>query len=94
MKKEKQWFQTGYSNCAIDSERLADDLERSITELNSFGYEVVSVTPIASGSYRYDDEYEFERKYSVSLDGTNGHSYGGCSYTNSLIIVAKKMAQR
>ena len=90
MKKEKQWVQTGYSDCEVDSERLADDLERSIADLNSSGYEVVSVTPVTSGSYEW--------KYNVSSGGTNGNGYGGYgygygySYTNSLIVVAKKTA--
>lgn len=89
-RKESQWEQTGWSDCRIDSERLANDLAEVIKGLNSEDYEVVSVTPITSGSYDW--------KYNVKSGGYQDSGYGGYGYgygysfTNSLIVTAKKIA--
>ena len=86
-RKETKWEQTGWSDCRIDSERLANDLAREVEQLNKDGFEIVSVTPITSGSYDW--------KYNVSSGGHQSKGYGGYgygygfSYTNSLIITAK-----
>ncbi len=85
---ETHWVQTGYSDCKVDSKRLAEDLELAIESLNSSGYEVVSITPVLSGDYDY--------KAHVSTGGVAGNGYGGYGYgygysfTESLIVVAKK----
>ena len=90
MRKEKQWVQTGYSDCKIDSERLSKDLHSAIESLNNNGYEVVSVTSVISGDYSW--------KYDTSSGGTNGNGYGGYGYgygfsfTDSLLVIAKKVA--
>lgn len=90
MRKEKQWVQTGLSDREIDSDRLAQDLESAVTNLNNKGYEVVSVTPITSGAYNF--------KYRMNSGGYEGKGYGGYgygygySYTDSLIVTAKKIA--
>lgn len=89
-RKEKQWVQTGFSDCEIDSARLTQDLEATITTLNEEGYEVVSITPITSGAYSWE--------YNMSSGGYDNKGYGGYgygygySYTDSLILIAKKVA--
>lgn len=94
-KKEKQWKQTGWSDCKIDTERLASDLEKAVVLLNSEGYKIQSITPITSGQYRYKAE---GIKSSARIIGdteavSGGVSYGyGYSYTDSLIVVAEKDA--
>lgn len=86
-RKETRWEQTGWSDCRIDSERLAVDLAHAVEQLNHDGYEIISVTPITSGSYDWS--------YKVTSGGYEGKGYGGYgygygfSYTNSLIITAK-----
>ena len=81
-RKETQWEQTGWSDCRIDGQKLSNDLSEVVSGLNNEGYEIVSVTPITSGSYNWE--------YNV---GSGGYSYGyGYSYTNSLIVTAKKIA--
>ncbi len=91
VRKEKQWVQTGYSDCEVDSQRLANDLEEAIKKLNHSGYEVISVTPVMSGKYNYEHNHDYNSYY----DGAYGWGYGygyGYSYTDSLIVVAKKKA--
>lgn len=88
IRKESQWEQTGWSDCRIDGKRLADDLAKTIRDLNTEGYEVVSVTPITSGAY--DWKYEL-KSGGFQNNGYGGYGYGyGYSFTNSLIVTAKK----
>ena len=78
MKEEKRWVQTGFSDCGIDGERLAKDLQGVIESLNKDSYEVVSVTEITSGKYEYNPSSDY--------------SYGyGYSYTDGLMVVARKV---
>ncbi|ODP96997.1 hypothetical protein BGL48_15610 [Salinivibrio sp. SS3] len=89
-RKETQWEQTGWSDCRIDGERLANDLAEIVSGLNSEGYEIVSVTPVTSGSY--DWKYEL-KSGGYQSSGYGGYGYGyGYSFTNSLIVTAKKIA--
>ncbi|QTP58325.1 hypothetical protein HNO53_06125 [Billgrantia antri] len=89
-KKETQWEQTGWSDCRIDGERLANDLAEVVDGLNSEGYEVVSVTPVTSGAY--DWKYQVQSGGAAD-NGYGGYGYGyGYSFTNSLIVTAKKSA--
>lgn len=94
-KKEKQWKQTGFSDCKIDSERLASDLERVINLFNNDGYKIQSITPIMSGKYNYKAEgiSSSARIIGNTEAVSGGASYGyGYSYTDSLIVVAEKNA--
>lgn len=80
-----EWVKTGYSDTEINSERLAEDIEKATTGLNQDGYRVVSVTPVISGAY--------DRAYKCGPEGDGGYGYGygyGYSYTNSVIIIAEK----
>lgn len=84
-RKEEQWEQTGWSDCEIDGERLAQDIEKAIANLNSQGYEVVSVTPLTSGAYNW------AYKTGGSSHAGWGYGYGyGFSYTEGVTVVAKK----
>lgn len=88
-RKEVQRVQTGWSESHIDTERLASELDYEVGKLNKEGYEVVSVTPITSGTYAY--------KYDMKSGGKDNHGYGGYGYgygysfTASLIVTAKKI---
>jgi len=91
-KKETKWEQTGWSDSKIDSELLATDLSKIVESLNNDGYEVVTVTPITSGNYKWEYKVTGSRRDNHCAGG-GGYGYGyGYSYTNSLIIVAKKNA--
>lgn len=86
--KEKEWQQTGWSDCEIDGERLSNDISSAVEKLNSEGYEVIAVQSVVSGAYNYKWD-----KYSSS--GNSGastcYSYGyGYSYTEGATIIAKK----
>jgi hypothetical protein len=82
-RKQKQWRKTGdWSNCKIDGQRLAMDVEKAVRTLNSEGCEVVTIVPAISGAYNYH----------MKRDGWSGAGYGyGYSYTEGLIIVARKV---
>jgi len=97
MRKEKQWKATGFSDSKIDGEKLANDLQAAIQELNDDGYNIKSITPVISGEY----DYKYQAKgisSSPRLIGnteavSGGASYGygyGYSYTECFIIVASK----
>jgi hypothetical protein len=82
-REETKWEQTGWSECRVDSQRLAEDLSSAVKTLNDEGYEVVSVTPVTSGAYEY-------KKGTFWGEGEGGYAYGyGYSYTNSLIVTAR-----
>jgi hypothetical protein len=91
VKKESQWKQTGWSDTQIDGQRLANDMNSAIEQLNKEGYEVVTIESITSGAYNYH-----WGKYASAGNGNNSpstcYSYGyGYSYTEGVTIIAKKM---
>ena len=87
-RQEKQWKQTGRSKSEIDGVRLGKDIENKVAELNSDGYEVVSITPLISGSFAWAHNTEG----GGSMGGW-GYGYGyGYSYTEGVVIVARKIA--
>jgi hypothetical protein len=75
----------GRSDCQIDLVQL-EELNTAIKELNTDGYEVVSVTPITSGQYdsHFSEGNGFKKK---GMKGSYGYGY---SYTEGLIITAKR----
>ncbi len=96
-RKEKQWEQVGYSDCIIDSKRLAKDLQEAVNELNNDGYRIKTIVPITSGdySYKFKDQNISSSKRILSetekVSGGSSYGYGyGYSYTSSLIIIAEK----
>lgn len=96
-RKEKQWKQTGWSDCEIDADRLATDLEQVISSLNEEGYRIQSITPVMSGAYNYNYQAEGISSSARVLGNTEavsgGASYGygyGYSYTDSLVVIAEK----
>jgi len=86
---------TGYSDCQIDGEALARRMHEAIDPWLAQGYELFSITPITSGSYRY--EYHqgtvsgrfFQGNGNISGEGSYGYSYG-YSYTEGIMVVLKK----
>ncbi len=87
--KKKSFIQAVHSDSLVDSERLEKDVQKAINELNGNGFEVVQITPITSGTYKFKDIY-VNGSNSV-LGGSDSGGYGyGYSYTDSLMILAKK----
>lgn len=98
MKKEIQWQQTGYSESEIDSQRLVNDLQETINDLNQNGYEVKDIIPIISGGFDYKYQAQgissSRRVLSETEKVTGGASFGygyGFSYTDSLIVIANRV---
>jgi len=99
LRSEKQFVQTGISKSQIDGERLRDDIDKAVSELNADKYEVISITPITSGEF--DFKYEgssissSKRAFSETeaVRGKGGYGYGyGYSYTEGAIIIARKVS--
>ena len=88
--KEKEWQQTGWSDCEIDGERLSNDISSAVEKLNAEGFEVIAVQSVASGAYNY----KWDKYSSSSNSGASTcYSYGyGYSYTEGVTIIAKKSA--
>lgn len=80
-REEKQWVQTGFSDCEIDGEVLAQETQEAIAKLNVEGYEVVAITDITSGNYSY--------RYNETANFSYGYGYG-YSFTEGVIITARK----
>lgn len=96
-RKEKQWKNTGWSDCEIDGEKLAEDLQKTIEALNQEGYSIKSIISVLSGAYNYQYKAEGITSSPRILSDTEavkgGASYGygyGYSYTESLIVLAAK----
>ena len=84
--KEERWEQTGWSDCEIDGERLASDIDKAIELLNSEGFEVVSISETTSGNYNWN--------YRTGGSANSGWGFGygyGFSYTEGVTIIAKKI---
>ncbi|MDE0507732.1 MAG: hypothetical protein OXI17_03750 [Gammaproteobacteria bacterium] len=98
-RKEKQWQQTGYSDSVIDGQKLANDLQSTIGELEDQGYKITQITSVVSGAYNFQysargissNKRVLSDTEKVSGGGSYGYGYGyGYSYTNGLIVVAEK----
>jgi len=85
--KEEQWVQTGRSDCEIDGEKLAEDLQTAILDFNRNGYEVLSVSPVTSAQY----DFKWKEHVGGQDHGGSGYGYGyGYSYTEGMVIIGKK----
>lgn len=85
--RRKEIVQEGWSDCEIDGERLNGDVARAIDELNSAGFEVISVTPVTSGNWRC----KYDPGSITNGNGKGGYGYGyGYSYTEGVLIIAKQ----
>ena len=97
--EEKQWQQTGWSDCLVDGHRLSQDIAQAVDSLNRDGFEVVSVTPIMSGAYFYQYNAQgitsspriLRDTEKVSGGGSYGFGYG-FSFTEGVTLIAKKVA--
>lgn len=82
---EERFIKTGSSDCDVHGQRLAEDIERAVAQLNHEGYEVVTITPITTGSYRAVREN--------GLFGELNEGFGyGFSYTKGVVITARRVA--
>ncbi|WOT04432.1 hypothetical protein [Shewanella youngdeokensis] len=94
-KREQMWAanpktsQWEYSSCKVDSERLNNDLQQAIAQLNDDGYQVVQITPITSGDFQFSDHSTDPHLLGSSVSTAGGYGYG-FSYTDSLVILAEQ----
>ncbi|MBD8567665.1 hypothetical protein IFT86_01400 [Pseudomonas syringae] len=93
-RKEKQWQQTGWSDCEVDGERLSKDIEEAVAQLNADGYEIQTILPILSGAYNYEFKHKdinFPEQMGASGGGW-GYGYGyGYSFTEGVTLIARKI---
>lgn len=50
------WIQTGHSDCLIDGERLANDLQELCNLAHENGHKITSVIPVNSGQHEHNDK--------------------------------------
>lgn len=80
------WVKTGISETEIDGERLTNDLNNLLESIKNDGYEILSITPVISGAYKYDFKAP-----TFNADSRPSYGWGyGYSYTEGLNILAKK----
>lgn len=90
-RKELRWEQTGWSDCEVDGEALAEQVSAAIRELNGSGHEIVSATPITSGSYAFK-EISSSARLLRDTEAIEGGGYGyGFSYTEGILLLARKI---
>jgi hypothetical protein len=83
-REEQRFVKTGVSDCDIDATRLANDLARAVADLNTQGYEVVTVTPIISGNHYSEAQHGLVGEIRAGL----GYGY---SFTKGLIVTARRV---
>jgi hypothetical protein len=76
----------------VDGARFAADTQRALNELESSGYELVSITPVVSGRYdsaRFDGRVTtgFFKKPTIAPDTCASWGY---SMTDGVMIVARE----
>lgn len=85
------------SDSLIDGASLANNMNLKMKELSEEGYEIISITPVESGSYNANHKMgsisSSKRIFSETeaVSGSTGYGYGyGYSYTEGIIITALK----
>lgn len=85
--RQKKIIQDGWSDCQIDGERLNEDINNVLNKLNQDNYEVISISPITSGTWAY----KYQQNDINNGNGKGSYGYGyGYSYTEGVVILAKK----
>ena len=90
MQEEKQWVETGTSDCIVDAPRLAKDIDQAVSNLNKEGFEIVTIMPVTSGSYKYAYAANGHRLDNHCAGGGYGYGYG-YSYTEGVVIIARQV---
>ncbi len=94
---EKQMVSDGISDCEIDGEHLATELQRLLEEAGQHGFRLVSVTPLISGKW-VGERFRISGGGGALVNGggsigevkgEGGPSYG-YSYTEGLVVVLAK----
>jgi hypothetical protein len=85
-REEQRFVETGRSDCDIDGQQLASDLACAVAKLNAQGYEVVTVTPVASGNHVSEAQYGLVGELRAGM----GYGY---SFTKGLIVVARQCSR-
>ncbi|HFT3112826.1 TPA: hypothetical protein ACH3IE_004993 [Salmonella enterica subsp. enterica serovar Paratyphi B] len=84
---KKEIVQKGWSDCQIDAERLSEDVNNTINNLNDNGFEVISITPVTSGYWGA----KYDSGSITNGTGRGGYGYGyGYSYIEGVLILAKQ----
>jgi len=56
-----------HGSSEIDGERLTSELRVEIQQLNNNGYEIVSITPVTSGKYNYQQWFSYGYSYTEGI---------------------------
>lgn len=89
-RKERKLVQTGVSDSKIDGKTLSVSIDQAISELNNEGYDIISITPITSGSYDYR-EISSSVRVMGGTEMMDGGAWGyGFSFTSGVLLLGKK----
>ena len=96
-KTETRIYQTGESDCKIDGDRLARDVNEQIQLLTEDGYKISGMQDVTSGSYAYQfKEMRISSSQRIigsteAVSGNGGFGYGyGFGYTSGVLLLAEK----
>ena len=85
--KKKRWVELdSYVDDRIDGGRLARDTETVLNQIESAGYEVLTITPVLSGR---SDVIPYAQ-HTVSRGGVDTCASWGFSVTEGVMVTAKK----
>jgi hypothetical protein len=58
----------GYSDSKIDGQRLSEDIQKAVDNLNKKGYEVICISEVTSGNYSIGSESVFGYSYTEGVN--------------------------
>lgn len=84
--KKKRWIELDeYRDDIINGAELSRNTEKVLNQLESEGFDVLSITPVISGSYGWQPYSK-----SVGIGSADTCASYGYSYTEGFIVIAKK----
>lgn len=86
--KNKRWVELDeYSENRIDGARLSEDTNKILNQLQSEGFEVLSITPVISGEYSWTG---YSKSAGASAGAASTCASWGYSFTEGVMVTARK----
>lgn len=88
IRTERRRVEIGVSDSEIDGAALAESVESAVSSLAAEGYQVVSVTSVVSGAYRFS-AISSSPRVTRETEQIEGGGYGyGYSFTSGVLVLA------
>lgn len=93
--KRKEWVGNGnFSDATVDGNKTSELLNNKIAELEEQGYDIINISPVESGNWKYQHDGLLNQTTSfLSKRKTYGGGWGygyGYGYTSGYLILANK----